>query len=260
MIYLVFLIGLVFGSFSSVLISEFCNLIDGGSFNLKRFLYGRSKCLECQKNLKWYNLIPVLSYVIQLGKCSNCKVKISKLYVLIEVLMGVLFSSIYSLYGFSLDFFISIIISFISLIIFFVDLKTMKIPTVLSWSLIVFGVIYGFIVNDLSLTFLLSGGLLGFLFFYLQNVVSKGKWVGLGDADLGLAIGVMFGPLVGLYTILQSYVFGTVVLVPMMLLDRDKYSAKSQVPFGPFLIFGLIFSIFFGNIVVEWYVQNYIIF
>lgn len=260
MIYVVFLIGLVFGSFSSVLVSEFCVLVDGGKFDMKRFLLGRSKCIKCQKDLKWYNLIPVVSYLFQSGKCSNCKGKISSLYIVIEILMGLLFAGFYYLYGFSFSFFVSALIVFLSLVIFFVDLKTMKIPTVLLRLLVIVAGFYGFFVNELSLIYIVSGGLLGFMFFYLQNIVSKGRWVGLGDADLGLAIGFMFGPLVGLYTILQSYVFGTLVLVPMMLLDKGKYTVKSQVPFAPFLVFGLIFSMFLGNIVVEWYVQNYIIF
>lgn len=259
MIYLMFFLGLLFGSFASVLVSEFCSMVEGNKFDVKRFLIGRSKCPQCKKNLRWYNLIPVFSFLFQGGRCSNCSQKIGVTYIVIELLMGVLFASFYFLYGFSLNMIISLVIAFLSVLILFIDLKTLRIPTVLSWLLILLGVIYGGLVNDLSWQMVLLGGLLGFSFFYLQHLVSKGKWVGLGDADLGLAIGVMFGPIVGLYTILQSYVFGTLILVPLMLLDKDKYGMKSQIPFGPFLVFGLIFSMFLGNIIVEWYIQNFII-
>lgn len=259
MIYLVSVVGLFFGSLASVVVAEFENLINDGDFDLKRFLFGRSKCPHCGVELKWYNLVPLFSFIFQKGKCSMCGKKISWIYPMIELLMAVLFGAFFFEYGFQYEFLISVLVSFVSLIILFVDLKTMRIPTMASWLLIGLGILYGVLVNSLSFFEVIIGGVVGFLFFYLQSLVSKGKWVGMGDADLGLAIGVMFGPIVGLYTILQSYVFGTIVLLPLILLNKDKFGMKSQIPFGPFLVFGLIFSMFFGNIIVEWYIQNFII-
>ena len=100
MIYLMFFLGLLFGSFASVLVSEFCSMVEGNKFDVKRFLIGRSKCPQCKKNLRWYNLIPVFSFLFQGGRCSNCNQKIGVTYIVIELLMGALFASFYFLYGF----------------------------------------------------------------------------------------------------------------------------------------------------------------
>ncbi len=260
MIYVLGFLGLIMGSFSSVLMEEFSSAVEGGDFDLKRVLFGRSRCPECKKDLSWYNLLPVLSFLLQRGKCTSCGTKLSYKYLLLELIMGGLFMFCFSFFGLDiLELFLSLLVVFLGINILTIDLKTLRIPSVLSYSLVVVGAMFGYFVSDLGIWDILLGGLLGYLFFFLQHFVSKGKWVGLGDADLGLAIGFMFGPWVGLYTILQSYVLGTVVLVPVMLLDKAEYGMKSQVPFGPFLVVSLIFSMFFGSMIVEWYVNSFII-
>jgi leader peptidase (prepilin peptidase)/N-methyltransferase len=256
---------LIFGSFASVLVYEFVTAIEKESyrFNVKRFLCGRSKCVECSKELKWYNLIPVFSFIFQRGRCSFCNKKIDSMYVLIEIVMMLVFGLVGWWFGASHDWWeVSLVLGmvFVAINILFIDLKTMKIPSLLNWALIGLGFLIGFFVNDLTWIQVGLGGGIGFLFFYFQHVVSKGKWVGLGDADIGMAIGFAFGPVVGMYTILQSYVLGTLVLVPLMLFKNEKYRMNAMIPFGPFLVISLIFSLFLGNMIVNWYIQIFIIF
>lgn len=265
MIFIYLVLGLIFGSFASVLVYEYVSVIedDTRKFDKLRFLKGSSKCTSCHENLRWWNLIPVLSFIFQKGKCAKCDARISYLYPLLEILMMTLFLLIGCSFAYSGDL-VGIVLScgigFFGLVIFFIDLKTMRIPSMLNWVLMFLGVLYGYFVSELALLSILIGGGIGFMFFYSQYFISKGKWVGLGDADLGFVIGVMFGPIVGMYTILQSYILGTLVLVPLMLLNKKKYGLKMMIPFGPFLVISLIFSMFLGSIIVNWYIQSFLIF
>jgi prepilin signal peptidase PulO-like enzyme (type II secretory pathway) len=257
-----FVLGLIFGSFNSVLISRISNFIESGKSDWSSLVAGRSMCPSCKKELSFASMVPVFSFLWQKGRCKNCEKKISVFYPLIEIITAFLFLTplliVDPLNGF-LEVILLLIIVELGIVIAGIDIKTMRIPVFLSIGLVLMSVLYGCFFNGLNLTQMIVGGCVGYFFFGLQHIVSKGKWVGLGDADLGACIGFLFGPLVGIYTILQSYILGTIVLLPVLLLKKAGLNIKSEVPFGPFLILSLILSLVFGNMVVDWYLSNFII-
>lgn len=263
MTFVIFVLGLIFGSFNSVLIKRLSVYVETDFMDWQGLIFGRSKCLSCGKELKWYNLIPILSFVWQKGKCSQCKKNFSWFYPLIELVTALVFVLIFN-FASGLEFIWQYLVVFlmveIGIVIAGIDLQTKVVPLFLSVPLAVLGLGYGLFIADLELVTVLFGGVIGYVFFGLQYLVSKGKWVGLGDADIGLGLGFMFGSLVGIYTILQAYIIGTVVLLPFMVFDKTKKSMSWQVPFGPFLVSSMILSLMFGRFIVDWYLTKYIIF
>ena len=110
-----FIIGAVLGSFYMV--------VGDRLPNNESIVVPRSHCSKCNHTLSWYELIPIVSYIIQRGKCKNCHTKLSISYMLIEILSGTLFALSYYLYGFNYEFFMSIIISSLLIIIYVSDFK-----------------------------------------------------------------------------------------------------------------------------------------
>lgn len=262
-----FIIGTLFGSFSSVIIDRYTNYINNSQNTkpLKSILVGRSECPYCKQQLKAKNLIPIISFILQRGKCSNskCQEPISKIYPFLELITGLLFiialflstnNNTINLTQFTL----TALIFFLGINIAIIDLKTKYIPNSLSILLAISSITYTILLRDFTLQSIFISASIGYFFFYLQHFISKGKWVGLGDADLGLSIGLLFAPLQTIFTILQSYILGTLILIPILLLKKDQYGLKSQIPFGPFLVCSLILSLSFGEKLINWYLNSFI--
>lgn len=236
MFILVFLIGLIIGSFFNVLL-----------FRLDRedgIFLGRSKCPKCQKQLKLFELFPLLSFIILKGKCRYCRQKISLIYPIVELTTGIIFTLFYLTLGLPLTPDLSysfLLIIFFILIIFF-DYIYYIIPDKLVFPFIGIAVIFSlFFKKEEFLVLLISGLLLGGLFAILY-LVSKGRWVGLGDAKLLLLIGLVFGYPYGFLITLFS--IWSAALVGLVLIAIKKASLKSELPFGLFLsVISIIFII-----------------
>ncbi len=234
----VFLLGLAIGSFLNVLIDR----LPVG----ENVLVGRSHCDFCKKTLKWYELIPLFSFIIQGGKCRRCHKKLSLQYPLIELITGLGFVFFYQVLDYPIIILFAYWIIFSSLLVIFVaDLKYQIIPD----SMVVAGSI-GAAVRLFSqispigfigvLPYVLSAvGALGFFFFLW--FITKGRGMGLGDVKLVFLLGLLLGfpgIIVALYA---AFLTGAVVGVILIL--RGKKSLKGQVPFGPFLIIGTIVAL-----------------
>lgn len=231
-----FILGLFLGSFFGV-------LVDRLPFG-KNVISGRSQCDYCKKNLAWYDLIPVFSFLFLGARCRFCNKKLSWFYPTIELTTGLLFS-ISPFISYQLLFTLFIFSCFI--VIFFTDLKYKIIP-----DLIVFSAVIGTFIYELSAmnyqlvlwNYLVSavGSCIFFLFLFF---ITKQRGMGFGDVKLSFLLGLFLGfPLivVGMYT-----AFLTGALVSIILLVILKYSLKSSVPFGPFLIIGTLVALFWGN-------------
>jgi len=245
-IILIGFIGLAVGSFVNVLIDR---LPEG-----ENVLIGRSHCDFCKKTLRWYELIPLFSFLIQRGRCLRCHKKLSIQYPIIELVAAIGFLILYSLFpsppaggegSFILLF--SYWIIYLSLLVIFVaDLKTFIIPD----SMVVLGLIgvmlrNFFTINHqlFTINYLLSA-LGASLFFLGLWYITKKKGMGLGDVKLAFLLGLLLGfpqIIVALYV-----AFLTGALVGVILILRGKKSLKSHVPFGPFLILGYVVSVIFG--------------
>lgn len=264
---IIFIFGLFIGSFLNVLILR-CNT--GVSV-----VTGKSKCLNCNNNLKWYELIPVLSFLAQKGRCRNCKAKISIQYPIVEILTALIFGLSYLKI---IDFFeyvffyirspnpasINLLLERISnfpfgakeifllvaafiffsllIVISVYDYYHKIIPNSYSLFLFIFSVFFviGFSLFIQDFNFLLQNILSGFAFFsffFLLSFVSGEKWMGYGDSKLAASLGLFLGPIKTLMALMFSFWLGAIFGILVLILSR-KISLKSQVPFAPFLALG----------------------
>lgn len=227
MIYLIFVIGLIFGSFY--------NVVGLRLPNNESIVFPGSHCPKCNHKLAWYENIPVLSYLFLGGKCKNCKKKIDIIYPLIELLTGILFAITYYLYGFSEEFLIGIILVSLVVIIFVSDTKYMIIldsPTIISVILIfIIKWIYeGIKVSLLSLLYGLFIFGIMYLLLIIGNFLFKKESLGGGDIKLSFVAGMVLGPYLGLFYIM----FGSFLAFPYAIYTVIK-NKNGVLPFGPFL-------------------------
>lgn len=251
---LIFLLGTIIGSFLNVVIYRF----NTG----KTIVRGRSICMTCNKTLRWYELIPILSYVMQSGKCRRCKEIISYQYPIVESITGLVFLLI------AFHFFPALMfnpLTYLFLVIFFVfifsilivisvyDLRHKIIPDKLVYVFIFFSFISIFINHSYlgslfvlpTLSYIVAGPLLAAPFAVLW-LMSRGKWMGLGDAKLMLGLGWVLGLKIGLASIILSFWLGSLVSLGIMLFSHKKISMKTEIPFAPFLIISTLIVFLFS--------------
>ena len=242
----IFLLGAIFGSFSNVCIYRLPNN--------KAISKGRSYCNSCNKEIRWFDNIPLISYIILRGKCRSCNAKISFQYVLVEFLSGISFVFIYYVFGLSITSVLLAILSICFIIIFFIDLKHYIIPNELTFPLMVIGFLKSFDPNLNQAIFpnyinSLIGGLVGYsiiwLIIFIYKKIRNREGMGLGDAKLLAVVGFWFGWLSIPFTIFISSLVALILVVPSILNKSRKMT--SQIPFGPYIIIGCIIYISFAN-------------
>ncbi|MEI7765202.1 MAG: prepilin peptidase, partial [bacterium] len=246
-----FILGTIIGSFLNVVIFR---------FNTHRTFGGRSGCMTCGKQLSWYELFPVFSFLFLKGRCKGCKTHISIQYPMVELITGLIFVGLFLKFqdvfffdtvGFTISYAYYATIFSLLMVIAVYDLKHKIIPDalalvlgILSFIGLFFFVNYNFSLHFPTILELLSGVLIA-LPFALMWLLSKGKWMGLGDAKLAIS----FGWLLGISAALSGLVlaFWTGALFGIMLIVFSKhYGMKSEVPFAPFLVFGVIVTFIFS--------------
>lgn len=224
-----FFFGLIFGSFYNVvgwrLPIGLSIVRPSGSF-----------CPKCRHKLKWYENIPVFSFLIQGGKCRKCKQKISKFYIIIELLTGVLFALSYYLLGFSFDFFIALVVSSFLVIVIVSDLKFLVIPDEVTFFATFLLLIFRFIFYGFgNAVYFFLCGLLAFLCMYslmlIGNFIFKKESLGGGDIKLMFFIGCCVGPWLSILSIFLSSCLAIPFAAGIMLLKKENV-----IPFGPFLL------------------------
>ncbi|KAB8137497.1 prepilin peptidase [Gracilibacillus oryzae] len=241
-----FIFGIVFGSFY--------NVVGIRVPENKLFESERSVCPVCQKTLHWYELVPVLSYIIQSGKCRGCQTKISKIYPTMELLTGVLFTISYSLYGFNLELIVALALSSLAVILIVTDLRYMLLPNkILLFFLPIFIILRIFLPLDPWWSSIL-GAFIGFALITLIIVISKGG-MGGGDMKLFALLGIVLGFQGILLTFLLSTLLGTVVSI--LLIALKKINRKSSVPFGPYICAGALITYFYGHDIINWYITSF---
>ena len=241
--------GLIIGSFLNVVILRFDDL--------KSIVKTRSHCPQCQKELAWYDLFPFFSFVLLAGKCRYCQTKISWQYPVVEVGTALIFALLFWKFGFTLEFVILLLISSILMVVLTYDILHLLIADFLVWSalglwLVFLGVDYFFIHHTLSIILnSIYGGLALGGFLGLIVLISKEKWMGLGDVKVGFLLGAMsFWPHVLLSAFL-AFALGSVI--SLVLIFMRQKTMKDMVPFAPFLILGTYITLFWGNNIISWY-------
>ena len=268
-------IGLALGSFLNVVVLRY----QGDAFLFSpRVAGGRSRCPHCKTDLRWFELIPILSFLFLKAKCRTCREKISFQYPAVELLSAILFLISYALvssgsFSLSIELTTAILLGavlWMLLLVALIDMKLRIIPDEANLFILASGVIalfaekglgvsffpriweYGDIFGSWSpLTVHLLGMFAGLLFFVILLVASRGKAMGMGDVKLAAALGFLFGwPDILFITILSFLLgggWGGVVLF------RKTHTMKSAVPFGPFLALAAVLVVFFGRAIAQAY-------
>lgn len=243
------MIGLCFGSFGTMLLWRIPKRESFG---------GRSYCTQCKHVLAWYDLIPVVSFVMLLGKCRYCKNGISTRYLLVELATTILFILLASKFR---DMPIVLlaplgIASYSTLLIAFYDLKTLRIPDLLITILILSALCFqsGRSALESSSTVMqdaFQGASIFFVFFGSLWLVRFGKLIGSGDILLGVGLGLMLGLIGSLISLFIAYTIGAAAASILLLLKIVKRT--DALPFGPFLACGALLALFLN----DWFVQRF---
>lgn len=234
-----FIIGAVIGSFLNVCIYRLPKNLD--------IISTRSFCPRCKKKIKWFDNIPLISFLILKYKCRFCKKHISIQYFLVELVSAVFLCLTFSLISNLLDLILLSLIFYIFIVIFVIDLKNYIIPDSLNFSLILLGIIKNFfpetslnLNQDMFQT--LIGGAIGYfliwIIIFLYKKIKNIEAMGLGDAKLLSGFGFLFGLKSVFIILFVASIIGLAYSVPKLF--TGKSSLKTAIPFGPFLIISAI--------------------
>ena len=244
-----FIFGAVVGSFLNVCI---CRMPKEESV-----VSPPSHCPRCDYRIRWYDNVPLVSYLLLRGKCRGCGTHISLQYPLVELLNGVLTLALFLKFGPSVTFLALFLFCSALVVITFIDLEHQIIPDEISLSGIVIGFAFSFFLpwqtwlNSL-LGILLGGGSLLLVAYSYQWLTGK-DGMGGGDIKLLAMMGAFLGWRSVLFIIFASSLIGSVVGITMMLVQ--KKDSKLAIPFGPYLAFGAVLYIFYGRQLIHWYLN-----
>lgn len=241
---IVFLYGITIGSFLNVLI-----------FRLPRkenIVTTRSHCMSCGYQLKWYDLIPLFSYLALGGKCRKCKARLSVQYPLIEGLNGALYLVVYARYGISIEPLLYCLLASALLALSVIDLRTYEIPQGFQYFILVLGAVY--VIFDRAnwlehvIGFFAVSGFLYVLVIVIDKIAHVDA-MGWGDVKLMATCGLLLGWKQILLAFMLGCILGSVIhLLRMWLSGQDHVLA-----FGPYLAAGVMLSALWGERMIAWY-------
>jgi leader peptidase (prepilin peptidase)/N-methyltransferase len=245
------LLGLIVGSFANVVI-----------YRLPRqesVLWPGSHCPHCQAPIRWYDNIPLLSFLLLRGRCRKCAAPINWRYPLVEALTGALFVQSVAVFGLSLRAVESMLLGTLLLIVFFIDLDHYIIPNRITYPGVVVGLAFtaalgGWRASAIAAVTAVALGAV----FILINVVSARvlgeEGMGMGDAKLAVMIGAFLGWPIGAVAILLGvFVGGAIGLCLLALRLRGR---REAIPFGPALAAGAIGAMWWGQGLLHWYLSR----
>lgn len=242
---------LIFGSFLNVCIYRIPrgeSLVSPGSH-----------CPRCGHNIRWYENIPVLSYVFLLGKCSKCRKKISAVYPIVEILTAVVAVSLYARFGGAPKSVIYFALFSALIVVSFIDFERLEIPDIISLPGIVIGlgvsVIYPELLSkgrfeafiDSLLGVLIGGGSL-YLLGFLGEIVFKKEAMGGGDVKLLAMIGAFLGWQGALLTFFIAPFLGILAAVKAKIIQK-----KGVIPYGPYISLAAFITALWGRNLIDWY-------
>ncbi len=227
-------------------------------------ILGRSYCRACHALIRWFDNVPLLSFLALRGRCRNCRSSISWQYPAVEAVTALLFAL--AAWHISLGFgpmenwewpaYVYLLrnLIFISALIltFLTDIRHYEIYDIAVLPAVVLVVALNLILGESWLGMLISGTI-GGGFFLLQYIISRGRWIGSGDSRLGLLLGLGLGwPLV-LPAIFIAYLIGAVTGVGLLTAGKKEWGSK--LPLGTFLAVAGIITLFYGQSLLDWYLR-----
>lgn len=239
--------GMVVGSFLNVCI---CRMPKNESI-----VFPPSHCPGCSYQIRWYDNIPLVSYLLLKGKCRGCGAHISLQYPLVELLNGILSLFLFLRFGPTLAFAALFLFCSALVVITFIDIEHQIIPDEISLPGIAVGFVLSFFLKGHSwlnslLGILLGGGSLLLVAYVYQRLTGK-EGMGGGDIKLLAMMGAFLGWKAVPFIILASSLVGSLVGVSLMLIQ--KKDSKLAIPFGPYLAFGAVLYVFYGKPLILWY-------
>jgi leader peptidase (prepilin peptidase)/N-methyltransferase len=247
-IILIFVLGLIVGSFSNVCI-----------YRIPRnesVIYPGSHCPKCHSNISPIDNIPLLSYILLKGRCRNCGSKISIQYPVVEFLTGLIYLIIYLIYGLSIQSLVYIILASALIIVAFIDLNEQIVPDVISLPGIGVGLILSFFVPYITFISSALGALVGggiiLIIALVGSIIFKKEAMGGGDVKLAAMIGAFLG---WRYTIISLFLgFFLGALTGIILIMAKIKKREDAIPFGLFIALGSIITLLWGEKIILWYV------
>lgn len=247
----IFIFGLCVGSFMNVCIYR----LPTAKSIVKP---SRSFCPNCNNMIRYYDNIPVLSYILLKGRCRHCNEPISFRYPMVEIISGLMTVAVVLKYGLSSQSFIYFFFISSLIVITFIDIDHRIIPDIITLPGIVIGLAASFFLPQISFKTSIIGMLAGggslFAVAWGYNLITGKDGMGGGDIKLLAMMGTMVGWKGILFIIFVSSAVGTLVGITVMLIQGKNM--KFAIPFGPFLSLGAITYVFFGRQIIYWYLNT----
>ncbi|MBI3091262.1 MAG: prepilin peptidase [Candidatus Tectomicrobia bacterium] len=244
---MVALVGAIFGSFANVCIHRLPRRLS--------VVRPGSHCPHCGAAVRWFDNLPVLSYLLLRGRCRSCGSRISPRYPLVEALSALLFLLLWWEIGWSRELPAYLALFEALLIISFIDLEHQIIPDVISLPGTLAGVLASLFLLPHGPLWAVFGGLVGGGVLYavgvLGGVLLKQEAMGGGDIKLMAMVGAFLGWKIALLTIIFAAFLGSLTGGAMLLLLR--HSRRTPIPFGPYLALGALLALLAGNTLLAWY-------
>jgi leader peptidase (prepilin peptidase)/N-methyltransferase len=260
-----FIVGSVLGSFLNVCIHRLPRE--------ESIVFPPSHCISCNTQIRFYDNIPIVSYLLLLGRCRACGTRISPMYLITEILSGLVCTLLVFKFGFTLKTLFYLVFLFALIVVTFIDLEHRIIPNIITLPGILIGLVYGALRTDWSSArilfgsfefnlysilrilnevpivdslfgIILGGGML-FLIGFLYEVIRKREGMGMGDVKLLAMIGAFLGWRSVIFVALISSIIGTIVGISIIF--YKKGDLRYAIPFGPFLSLAAALYLFTGG-------------
>lgn len=285
---LLFIVGLLIGSFLNVVSFRY---VEGKHIFGWHIMGGRSKCRTCSVDLHWYELIPVLSFIIQRGKCRHCYESLSRQYPMVEIITGFITAGLpiffYQYFNipqailqgqpiawFYIFTMLWILASYVFVLISAIDFRLRVIPDQCNVLLGAIGIVIAFLKYGNPQHFPYQGSFIGnyaqimgqnpnlnmnLIFAIVAGLLvfggliffTKGRGMGLGDLKLALPIALLLSWPDAIIAFAFAFIIGAIF--GLGLIWKQKKTFKEAVPFGPFLALGVYVLIFYGQSILRWY-------
>lgn len=241
---IVFIFGILIGSFLNVCIYRIPKK--------ENITTTRSHCMACGNVIKWYDLVPVLSYLILGGKCRFCKAKLSVQYPIIELLNGLLYCLVFAVKGFTIESVLTCALCSALIVIAVIDWRTYEIPFGLNVFIACIGAVR--LATDYSnWTDYLIGAVCVSGFLLILYLVTKGRGIGGGDIKLMAAAGLFLG----WKNIILAFVIGCILGSIIHLIRMKVSKAEHVLAFGPYLAAGIFVASLWGEQLINLYLSLY---
>ncbi len=239
----IFLFGITIGSFLNVCIYRIPLKED--------IVKERSHCMSCGHVLAWYELIPLISYLVQGGKCKKCKARISVQYPFIEALNGILYVATVARYGLSIESLLYCLLFSTLLALSVIDFRTYEIPIGFNVFILALGLVR--VATDYThwLQYLI-GALAISIPLLIVYYITGGRGIGGGDVKLMATCGLLLGWKLILLAFLMGCILGSVIHIIRMKVSK----ADHVLAMGPYLSLGIWITAMWGNDLITWYLHS----